>query len=178
MRPDEGRCLMCLYWSVLDLPDWFRVKDAGWFTLLVVATKRLARIPGKTSGLFRRVFAHILRSKWELELSNNRRAVHLLNWLLPSANQSWMRSFGRESNKGSLEFEGKLRDQTLRQLQTRRWPDGCGKGWLPCSLLLGLTGRLRSSRRRIFQSNDPNLETHRGDTATSRIPQYGASFWN
>ena len=49
-----------------------------------------------------------------------------------------MRSFGRESIKGSLEFEGKLRDQTLRQLQTRRWPDGCGKGWLPCSLLLGL----------------------------------------
>jgi hypothetical protein len=31
LRPDKGRSLQCVYWTLLDLPDWFRSRGYGWF---------------------------------------------------------------------------------------------------------------------------------------------------
>ena len=46
---------MNVYWTLIDLPDWFRTRDMGWSTLTVVLMNRLVKIPGGLSGLFRRV---------------------------------------------------------------------------------------------------------------------------
>ena len=39
LRPDEGRGLQCIYWTLMDIPSWFRVRKFGWFTVSVIRSK-------------------------------------------------------------------------------------------------------------------------------------------
>ena len=38
-RPDPARAAQCLYWTILELPHWFIVRDSGWFPLSYVLVK-------------------------------------------------------------------------------------------------------------------------------------------
>ncbi|CAK0865691.1 unnamed protein product [Prorocentrum cordatum] len=38
LRPDSGRSLECFYWSIAELPDWFRSRSQGWLPCMVVRT--------------------------------------------------------------------------------------------------------------------------------------------
>lgn len=47
LRPDVGRSFQSLYWSVLELPHWFRARgSAGWFALAFIEERTVKKIRG------------------------------------------------------------------------------------------------------------------------------------
>ena len=34
LRPDTGRAQLCIYWTLLELPGWFKSRDCGWWFCL------------------------------------------------------------------------------------------------------------------------------------------------
>ena len=55
LRPDTGRAQLCVYWTILELPDWFKSRDCGWWFCLACPCKLLGQVPGGLSLLFARV---------------------------------------------------------------------------------------------------------------------------
>ena len=41
LRPDKGRALDGVYWTLKEFPAWFRHSDVGWIPLMYVAEKEL-----------------------------------------------------------------------------------------------------------------------------------------
>ena len=56
-RPAKGRSLQCVYWTLMDLPDWFRTRGYGWFHFGVLTTKNMVALKGGLSALA----AHVLK---------------------------------------------------------------------------------------------------------------------
>jgi hypothetical protein len=50
--PKESQCF---YWTLQELPDWFRCRDAGWWYIGVMRTSDQDRIKGGLSGVLRQV---------------------------------------------------------------------------------------------------------------------------
>lgn len=52
LRPDVGRSLVCFYWTILELPSWFRARQHGWFHFGVFPLWLMDKLPGGHSFLF------------------------------------------------------------------------------------------------------------------------------
>ena len=55
LRPDKGRALDVVYWSLKEFPDWLRSSAAGWFPLMFVPEKDLQK--------------HKVHKSWPLEFA-------------------------------------------------------------------------------------------------------------
>ena len=55
LRPDKGRSLQCLYWTLAEFPHWFRSRRCGWFVFATVLSKDVIAMPGGVSGLLRKM---------------------------------------------------------------------------------------------------------------------------
>ena len=54
-RHDKGRKYLAIYWTFLDLPEWFRSSMNGWFTFTFVTATKIEEIRGSDSQLSRLV---------------------------------------------------------------------------------------------------------------------------
>ena len=59
LRPDRGRTVTCVYWTVLQFPAWLRTRSHGWFTLCTIRASKLAACAGKVSGFLSRLLMRI-----------------------------------------------------------------------------------------------------------------------
>ena len=55
LRPDKSRTTQCLYWNFADLPGHILVRSGFWFLFIIVRSTIVLEIPGKVSGLMRKV---------------------------------------------------------------------------------------------------------------------------
>ena len=55
LRPDKGRGLDAVYWSLKEFPDWLRCSEVGWFPLVYVDEKDLQK--------------HKVHKSWPLEFA-------------------------------------------------------------------------------------------------------------
>ena len=51
LRPDKGRKYYAYYWTFLELPDWFRASQVGWFPLCFVLVESVEKIAGGLSRI-------------------------------------------------------------------------------------------------------------------------------
>ncbi len=51
MRPDSSREVMCLYYTLLQLPVWFRARNFGWMVFCCIKTNVMDKILGGLSQL-------------------------------------------------------------------------------------------------------------------------------
>ena len=58
LRPDKSTELQCVYWCIPQLPDWFRVRELGWFHYGFLRTDIQDIVQGGMSGLLRIVLKH------------------------------------------------------------------------------------------------------------------------
>ena len=54
-RHDKGRKYLAIYWTFLDLPEWFRSSMNGWFTFSFITATKMENIRGRDSQLTRLV---------------------------------------------------------------------------------------------------------------------------
>ena len=59
LRPDMGRTYYAWYWTMLDLPAWFRTSQFGWFDLAFTLMRDCENIRGGLSGLTDQVLAEM-----------------------------------------------------------------------------------------------------------------------
>jgi hypothetical protein len=52
-RPEHARLSHCIYWSILEVPNWFRSRRAGWLPFAYVLCKEMAQAGVDDSMLFR-----------------------------------------------------------------------------------------------------------------------------
>lgn len=52
LRPDQGRTLVCFYWTIAELPSWFRARHNGWFHFAMFPLALVDRVAGGHSFLF------------------------------------------------------------------------------------------------------------------------------
>ena len=52
LRPDAGRSLVCFYWTIAQLPSWFRARQNGWFHFAMFPLALVERVDGGHSFLF------------------------------------------------------------------------------------------------------------------------------
>ena len=55
LRPDVGKSQICWYWTIMDLPCWFRSRQESWFHLTAFPSKFVGRVRGGNSNLFARL---------------------------------------------------------------------------------------------------------------------------
>ena len=55
LRPDTNRQLACCYWTIMELPAWFRARSCGWFPLCMFRTKLMKQIAGGMSFVWRKL---------------------------------------------------------------------------------------------------------------------------
>jgi len=67
LRPDDGRAMECIYWTILQLPDWFRSRQHGWFSFLQIRSKYVAKLPGGMAFLWKKVLAIFFGEGWNFE---------------------------------------------------------------------------------------------------------------
>ncbi len=53
LRPDRGRAVQCVYWTLSNLPHWYRSRRNGWFVFTIMLSKRVAELRGGVSALMR-----------------------------------------------------------------------------------------------------------------------------
>ena len=51
LRPDKGRKYYAYYWTSLELPDWFRASQVGWFPLCFVLQEAVEKVAGGLSHI-------------------------------------------------------------------------------------------------------------------------------
>ena len=61
LRPGLGRQYMSCYWTLLDLPSWFRSSQWGWFYLMFIEARQLKRIPDGIGA----VVASLIEKFWD-----------------------------------------------------------------------------------------------------------------
>ena len=59
LRPDMGRTYYAWYWTILDLPAWFRTSEHGWFDLAYTPIRDCQNIHGDLSGLTDQILAEM-----------------------------------------------------------------------------------------------------------------------
>ena len=42
-RPEHARLSQCLYWSIKEVPAWFRSRRAGWLPFVYVLVREMAK---------------------------------------------------------------------------------------------------------------------------------------
>ena len=52
LRPDHGRSLACFYWTLMELPSWFRSRHCGWFYFGLFPLSLVEHVAGGYSFLF------------------------------------------------------------------------------------------------------------------------------
>ena len=52
LRPDCGRAMQAIYWTVSQFPDWFRVRALGWYPFAYVSSRWLKKARISMSSLF------------------------------------------------------------------------------------------------------------------------------
>lgn len=52
LRPDQGRTLVCFYWTIAELPSWFRARQNGWFHFAMFPLALVELVDGGHSFLF------------------------------------------------------------------------------------------------------------------------------
>lgn len=52
LRPDQGRTLVCFYWTIAELPSWYRARQNGWFHFAMFPLALVDRVDGGHSFLF------------------------------------------------------------------------------------------------------------------------------
>ncbi len=56
LRPDKGRTFEAVYWTFLELPDWFRSHvDVGWMPLCFVESKKMDAVLGGMSAVVKAI---------------------------------------------------------------------------------------------------------------------------
>lgn len=55
LRPDKGRTLLAVYWTFLNFEAHVLQRAEGWFSLGVLRSSIVSQLPGRTSGLMRRI---------------------------------------------------------------------------------------------------------------------------
>ena len=55
LRPDAGRSALCIYWTITQLPAWFRSRSVGSFLFGILQSKRIEGIAGGSSSVLRKV---------------------------------------------------------------------------------------------------------------------------
>ena len=55
LRADKGRAVQCLYWTFVDLPDWFLCRQDSWFVFTVFRSKFVNTMPAGVSTLMKHV---------------------------------------------------------------------------------------------------------------------------
>lgn len=60
LRPDAGRSSLCIYWTIRQLPAWFRSRQEGWLFFGVLRARHIEGIAGGAS----RVLGKVLRTFW------------------------------------------------------------------------------------------------------------------
>jgi hypothetical protein len=55
LRADKGRAVQCLYWTFVDMPDWFLCRQDAWFVFTVVRSKFVNTLPAGVSTLMKHV---------------------------------------------------------------------------------------------------------------------------
>eukprot|EP00959_Pyramimonas_sp_CCMP1952_P455820 9472168-Pyramimonas_sp.AAC.1 len=56
-RPDMKRTFLSMYWSIADLPEFFRSSDHGWWPIGVLSHDSCKHVAGEVSGIMK----HVLR---------------------------------------------------------------------------------------------------------------------
>lgn len=51
LRPDVGRSMECIYWTVAEFPSWWRARRCGWMLFTVVLSRTLQQLEGGASAL-------------------------------------------------------------------------------------------------------------------------------
>jgi hypothetical protein len=59
LRPDLGRTYYAWYWTMLDLPGWYRASEAGWFELTFTPVRDCEGILGGLTGLTDRILTEM-----------------------------------------------------------------------------------------------------------------------
>jgi len=62
LRPDAGRLVLAVYWSLKELPEYIRSRSVGWFPFTFIRSKLLARLPGKASNFAARILRFFFSS--------------------------------------------------------------------------------------------------------------------
>ena len=57
LRPDSRTKFLCLYWSFLELPEWYRALDHGWMPIGYMKYDTLKHIVSGYSGVLKHVCA-------------------------------------------------------------------------------------------------------------------------
>ena len=65
LRPDKGRTYVAIYWTFLELPEWFRVQESGWCMFAHVPQNQVDEVDGKIS----KIAECVLRTFWPGEHS-------------------------------------------------------------------------------------------------------------
>lgn len=72
LRPDAGRSLVCFYWTIAQLPSWFRARQNGWFHFAMFPLALVERVDGGHSFLFTfmvKTFFGKANCKWSFDTS-------------------------------------------------------------------------------------------------------------
>lgn len=105
LRPDHGRSLACFYWTLMELPSWFRSRHCGWFYFGLFPVAGGAR----SRWLFFPVCLHGENILWQRIASMGfRQDRHLLQikwWRLRFESAFRGPTFRRESNERALVHE-------------------------------------------------------------------------
>ena len=67
LRPDCGREVECFYWTILELPTWFRVRKFGWFTFCVIRTTLVQKIPGGIAAVWHAMLKVFFGDTWNFD---------------------------------------------------------------------------------------------------------------
>ena len=59
MRPDTDNQVQCFYWTLLQLPAWFRCKKHGWFLLATISTSIQEKLDGGLTYVFQRLLKDV-----------------------------------------------------------------------------------------------------------------------
>jgi hypothetical protein len=55
LHPDHGKTQACFYWTLMELPSWFRARAGGWFHYTTLPMKQVVRVAGRQSFIMARM---------------------------------------------------------------------------------------------------------------------------
>ena len=72
-RPGKARLFTAIYWTIMQLPAWFRVSEVGWIPLCYILATELATVPGGISGVCEAILLHLWsENSWNFETTGMR----------------------------------------------------------------------------------------------------------
>ena len=64
LKPDAGRGQACFYWTVVEWPSWFQVRDCGWMFFGAFPQKLLSNVAGGYSALFAKMLGEFFENSF------------------------------------------------------------------------------------------------------------------